>query len=111
MIWHLALPEDWQHARTTGLYTASTRGMSIAEVGYLHAARDEAQARGVQSRFYTDVPHLVHLTMNESQLTDAGFEIRYEPGVPDDPHSELFPHVYGGPIPTHLMTPTPRHAP
>ena len=38
MILHITLPEDWAAARRTGRYTASTRGASIDDVGFLHAS-------------------------------------------------------------------------
>lgn len=105
MILHLALPDDWRRALVTGTYEMSTRGLTIAEVGFLHGARDEAQAAGVRARFYADVPELVVLALDEEALRAAGFDVRYEPG---DPASELFPHVYGGPVPTHVMSPVPQ---
>ncbi|MBD4430071.1 DUF952 domain-containing protein, partial [Xanthomonas citri pv. citri] len=43
MILHITLPEDWAAARRIGRYTASTRGASIDDVGFLHASDDAAQ--------------------------------------------------------------------
>lgn len=56
MILHITLPEDWAAARESGQYAASTRGATIAEVGYLHASQDAAQVRLVGGAVYADRP-------------------------------------------------------
>lgn len=102
---HLAFEKDWNPEAET--YDRSTRGMTIEQVGFLHACTDEEQMRGVVERFYADVTEpLVVLDLDEDALAAAGFEVRFEPGNPADPSSELFPHVYGGPIPTSAISRT-----
>lgn len=105
MILHLTLPEDWAAARAAGVYTVSTRGAGIAEVGFLHASEDERQAGAVAAAFYADRPDAFLVALDEDALAAAGLEVRREPGNPADPQSELLPHVYGGPIPVALMRP------
>lgn len=92
MIFHLALVSDWDAARAAGEYAVSTRGASLADVGFVHCSTAE-QWRGVRERFYADVPveQLVLLTVDPT-----GLDVRYEPPVLGV--EELFPHVYG-PIP------------
>jgi len=88
-VFHIAERIDWETARDAGgPYEVSTRGHTLAEVGFIHASRDEDQVRAVQSAFYADLDDLVLLVV----VTD-GLDIRHEP-VGDD----VFPHVYG-PIP------------
>ncbi len=111
MIVHLALPEDWAAAQAAGFYAVSTRGASIAEVGYLHACDSLAQAAGVAAHFYADVDDLVLLDLDEAALAAHGLRVVVEPGDPADPHSERFPHVYGGPIPLDVITARPWPAP
>lgn len=94
--WHVALVADWQDALRSGRYAASTRGASLAEVGYVHGAFDH-QVAAVVERFYADLDEIVLLTIETSRL-DA--EVRVEP--PADGIDELFPHVYG-PIPVHAV--------
>lgn len=100
---HLATASDWDPQSPT--YRMSTRGVTISQVGFLHASRDRAQLDGVVGRFYGDViePLLV-LELDEDALAQHGLEVRYEPAVPSDPDSELFPHVYGGDLPTEVVT-------
>ena len=35
-IYHLALPADWGQTAERGLYTVSTRGLSLADEGFIH---------------------------------------------------------------------------
>ncbi|MEX3566151.1 GNAT family N-acetyltransferase [Micrococcus endophyticus] len=108
MILHIALPEDWAAARAAGHYTVSTRGATVDRVGFLHASEDAAQVGIVGPAVYADRPDAVVLAMDEAALEAAGLTVRRERGVPGDPHSPLFPHVYGGPVPVALITPLPR---
>jgi uncharacterized protein (DUF952 family) len=36
-IYHIALAADWTQARGVGEYTTSTRGVTLAQQGYIHA--------------------------------------------------------------------------
>jgi uncharacterized protein (DUF952 family) len=89
MVFHIAERPDWEAARDAGgPYEMSTRGQSLAEVGFIHASRDEEQVRTVQRAFYADLDDLVLLVVDTKDL-----DVREEP-VGDD----VFPHIYG-PIP------------
>lgn len=110
MILHITLPEDWAGARRTGRYTASTRGATFFEVGFLHASEDARQAAAVAAAFYADRPDAFLVALDEEALAGSGFAVRREPGDPADPASECFPHVHPGTqardhIPVPLMTP------
>lgn len=107
MLLHLALPADWENACAAGVYEVSTRDRTIAEVGFLHASWDLDQARRVAGFVYDDVPELVLLQIDQSLLREHGLTVREEPGDPNDPDSERFPHVYGGPLPVSLLTAGP----
>ncbi|QQS02148.1 MAG: DUF952 domain-containing protein [Austwickia sp.] len=102
-VYHLALSSDWDAARQRGSYPVSTRGATIEQVGYLHGSTDRRQADGVARRFYADVTEpLVLLELDEAALTTYGLVVRLEPADPTLPAGaggELFPHVYGGPVP------------
>ena len=93
VIFHLAIVTDWNAARAAGEYAVSTRGASLADVGFVHCSTAE-QWRGVRERFYADVPaaDLVLLSVDPT-----GLDVRYEPAVLGG--DELFPHVYGGDLP------------
>ena len=81
MILHITLPEDWAAARRTGRYTASTRGASIDDVGFLHASDDAAQVGMVGAAIYPDRPDAFVVGLDEDELAGAGLRVRREPGV------------------------------
>lgn len=90
LIFHIASAADWRAALGGGAYTTSTRGRTLEQEGYIHAARAE-QWRGVHARYYSDVDEpLVLLEIDTDRLRSA---VVQEPAVPGG--TELFPHVYG----------------
>ena len=95
-ILHLALRHDWTSAREAGSYELSTRGMTLAEVGFVHCST-AGQAAGVLARYYADLApeDLVLLVLDVPAVEAAGSPVRWDP-VPGEP--DPFPHVYG-PIP------------
>lgn len=94
-LYHIALPADWESAQQTGTYAMSTRGVTLAEEGFIHCSRGH-QVEATANRYYGDVDELVLLTIDEAAL-DA-------PVVDEDlfDSGERFPHVYG-PIPVSAV--------
>jgi uncharacterized protein (DUF952 family) len=93
-IFHIAERSDWEAAQAAGgPYETSTRGRTLAEVGFIHASRDETQVRAVRHAFYADLEDLVLLVIDTE-----GLDVRHEP-VGDD----VFPHIYD-PIPLDAVT-------
>jgi len=90
VIYHLALPEDWDAAQRSGTYEMSTRGAPLASVGFIHASYQH-QVEGVANEFYADVDELVLLTIDP----DAVGSSVVDESPTDDPADELFPHIYG----------------
>ena len=90
-LYHLALEDDWREARREGAYTRSTRGMSLAEVGFIHASRSQ-QVVPTWRRFYADGPALRLLRIDPERLAAAAIPVRDEPAPGS---GELFPHIYG----------------
>ena len=87
-IFHIATDADWRRTLTSGTYTTSTVGRTLAEEGFIHASRRD-QVQGVFDRYYRSAgEHLVLLTIDPTGLTDA--EVRVE-AIGDD----SYPHVYG----------------
>ena len=82
-IFHIADAATWDAARAAGEYTQSTRGQSLAEVGFIHCSYAD-QVDAVGRTFYADVttPHVV-LTIDPS-LLDAPVQV-----------DNGFPHIYG----------------
>lgn len=89
-LFHLAEAGHWEAAQRDGRYARSTRGLSLAQVGFVHLATGE-QWPGVLARYYADHEGgLVLLTLDPLRLTPP---LRWEtaPGGT----GELFPHLYG----------------
>jgi glutathione S-transferase len=125
-IYHLALTEEWQAAQRQGSYRRSTRGLSLEQVGFIHASRAD-QLAATYRRFYGDAGPVTLLTIDPQQLTAP---LRYEPapqgggdagsersaegtegraeaggegsGEGGEKGSELFPHIYG-PLPLEAV--------
>ena len=88
LIYHIAFPADWTAAQRDGEYLTSSRGLTLAEEGFIHAST-AAQLAFVANAFYADVDDLLVLVVDEDRLRP---EVRYEP-VPGLPAP--FPHIYG----------------
>jgi glutathione S-transferase len=89
VIYHAALPTDWDRAIAAGSYQVSTRGSTLAEVGFIHASYDH-QLEAVANTFYADVDELVVLVIDPDAV---GAPVVDEPVAGD-----RYPHVYG-PLP------------
>jgi uncharacterized protein (DUF952 family) len=97
-ILHLALAGDWDAALRRGRYEVSTRGVTLAQQGFVHASTP-AQLPRVAAACYADAGPLVVLVLDVDALEAAGSAVRWE--VPDD-LDEAFPHVYG-PVPVSAV--------
>src|SRR5258708_2730182 len=88
LIYHIASASDWEQARREGEYTTSTRAMSLAEQGFIHAGTAH-QVAPVANAIYGGDQDLLVLVIDSESLGPA---VRFEqvPGW-DDP----FPHIYG----------------
>jgi uncharacterized protein (DUF952 family) len=96
MIYHIALPEDWQQAQACGVYAVSTRGRTLEDEGFIHASDTAEQVEAVRHFFYDDLPELLLLTIDESALQAK--VVREIPPGGDQP----FPHIYG-PLPVSAV--------
>jgi glutathione S-transferase len=103
VIYHIAMAADWEQALKDGAYTTSTRGVSLAEQGYIHAST-ERQVAPVANSYYTDVPGLLLLVIDPGRLT-APLQYDDVPGS-DEP----FPHIYGPLNPGAVIAAVPLEA-
>jgi uncharacterized protein (DUF952 family) len=87
-IYHIASRPDWEQAKRDGQYTTSTRGVSLAEQGFIHAST-ATQVPGVAGAVYRDAPDLVLLVIEAERV---GSPIRYEAPPGED---QRYPHIYG----------------
>jgi uncharacterized protein (DUF952 family) len=88
VIYHIATAPDWAQARRDGEYTTSTRGVTLAEQGFIHASTAE-QVVPVANLFYRGLPGLLVLIIDTDRVEP---EIRYEQAPGWD---TAFPHIYG----------------
>jgi uncharacterized protein (DUF952 family) len=88
MIFHITDTATWTVSQQQGMHTGSTRGVDLAEEGYIHCSTAQ-QWPGVIERYYADAPDVLLLHVDEQRLTSP---LVYEqlPGAPD-----TFPHIYG----------------
>ncbi len=98
-IFHLATAADWAEALRSGEYTTSTLGRTLAEEGFLHAARAD-QVAGVHERYYGDVTEPLLVLTIETDLLDV-------PWREDQVGAERFPHVYGRLAPEAVVSAEP----
>ncbi len=92
---HICTREEWENARAAGEYRAD----SLAEAGFIHLSAPY-QAHLPANRLFAGRTDLVLLHLDPANL-DA--PVKWEPGVPTDPSSMRFPHLYG-PLPLAAVT-------
>ena len=95
MLVHVCAANDWHLARDRGEH----RPDSLEAVGFIHLSTPE-QVHLPANRLYAGRLDLVLLRIDPDRVTAP---IRWEPGVPTDPDSMLFPHLYG-PLPVSAVT-------
>lgn len=91
---HLCSADYWSSAAASG----ELRPASLAGVGFVHLSTPE-QVHLPANRLYRDRDDLVLLRIDPARLNAP---LRWEPGIPTDPHSMLFPHLYG-PLPVDAV--------
>lgn len=92
---HICTLAEWLSARPAGEY----RPPSLAEVGFIHLSAPN-QVHLPANRLFAGRRDLVLLRIDPSRL---GSPVKWEPGVPADPESMVFPHLYG-PLPVGAVT-------
>ena len=90
-LYHLALPEEWAEAQSQGEYRRSSRGLSLEQVGFIHASYAH-QLAFTHRLYYADLPRVLLLTIAPQRLAAAGVVVQAEPAAGGQ---ELFPHLYG----------------
>ena len=88
-IFHIAEASEWTAAQEGGAYTRSTRGQSLAEVGFIHCSQPH-QVRTVLDAVYANVDHELVLLVVETERLTSRWQLDDVPGSPDP-----FPHIYG----------------
>lgn len=86
---HICSRDDWESARGSGAVTPP----SLETEGFVHLSTPDQVHLPANRLFAGRTDLLLHV--DPARLTDP---VRYEPGVPGDPESMRFPHLYG-PLP------------
>jgi uncharacterized protein (DUF952 family) len=84
---HLCPTDDWSAAESSG----ELRPESLTSAGFIHLSTPE-QVHLPANRLFLGREDLVLLHIDTSRLDSP---IRWELGLPTDPASMLFPHLYG----------------
>ncbi|MGW4246075.1 DUF952 domain-containing protein [Nocardia sp. NPDC004722] len=84
---HICSRDEWESARAAGEY----RTPDLGETGFIHLSAPY-QAHLPANRIFAGRTDLVLLHLDPARLTAP---VKWEPGVPTDPDSMLFPHLYG----------------
>jgi uncharacterized protein (DUF952 family) len=92
---HLCTTEEWALAQDAG----ERRPPSLDSDGFVHLSAPE-QVHLPANRLFAGRTDLVLLRLDPDLL---GAPVRWEPGVPTDPASMTFPHLYG-PLPVAAVT-------
>ncbi|WP_330256727.1 DUF952 domain-containing protein [Nocardia sp. NBC_00565] len=92
---HICTLAEWLTARQSGEY----RPESFAEIGFIHLSTPQ-QAHLPANRLFAGRRDMVLLRIDPARV---GAPVKWEPGVPTDPESMLFPHLYG-PLPVGAVT-------
>ncbi len=96
MLFHITERLTWLDAEQAGEYRMSTRGVTLAEEGFIHCSLPH-QLRGVAEMLYADADDLVVLVIDGDKLA---VPVRFEPPAPG---ADEFPHIYG-PLPATAVT-------
>lgn len=87
---HICTRDEWDETRRTG----ERRPESLDSQGFVHLSAPY-QVHLPANRLFAGRTDLMLLRLDPDALAAP---VRWEPGVPTDPESMLFPHLYG-PIP------------
>jgi uncharacterized protein (DUF952 family) len=88
-MFHLTTAAEWAHAKAAGEYIGSTRGQTLAEVGYMHCSYVH-QVLPVASAIYGDCADPLVLLEIDPELVGSPIRVENVEGG-----SEAFPHIYG----------------
>lgn len=99
---HLCGRSDWDDAQVGGQLCPA----SLAEVGFVHLSAPY-QVHLPANRLFAGRTDLVLLKIDPSRLAAP---LRWEPGVPTDPESMVFPHLYG-PLPVEAVVEVTTYTP
>ena len=84
IIYHLAGRSEWEGSTSVGEYRAE----SLAQEGFLHCSRDEAQLLAVANRLFAGRTDLLVLDVETERIHAS---VKHEASR----SGEIYPHIYG----------------
>ena len=93
-IFHVTTAGEWAAAREAGMYTLSTRDVTLAQEGYIHCAFRE-QVDGVRQRWYSDLADIVVLVIETDRLTSPWKAEQLADSSWSSFSEGPYPHIYG----------------
>jgi uncharacterized protein (DUF952 family) len=95
---HLTTKQAWEDALKVGVYSLSTKGKTLEEVGFIHGSFADQVEEVAGFVFAGSTEELVLLHLNIDTLALHGIEVRVE----EASNGRSYPHVYGA-IPCELV--------
>ena len=95
---HLTTRQAWDDALEVGLYSLSTKGKTLEQVGFIHGSFPDQVEEVAGFVFAGSTEELVLLHLDIEKLEAAGLEVRIEDGG----NGKQYPHIYGA-IPCELV--------
>lgn len=92
---HICSADEWEAAQAAG----EVRPDSFDSIGFVHLSSAD-QVHLPANRLFAGHTNLLLLVLDPARL---GAPLEWEPGVPGDPESMLFPHLYG-PLPVSAVS-------
>ena len=90
-IYHLTTRAEWQDAQAVGMYTHSTRGKSLDDVGFIHCSLSHQLAEVAEFVYADCDDELVVLVLDLPTLEVSDLTVRFEDGG----NGKQYPHIYG----------------
>ena len=95
---HLTTKQAWEDALIVGIYSLSTKGKTLEEVGFIHGSFPDQLEEVAGFVFAGSIEELVVLHLDIDKLKTSRLVVRIEDGG----NGKMFPHIYGA-IPCKLV--------
>lgn len=95
---HLTTKQAWEDALKVGIYSLSTKGKTLEQVGFIHGSFADQVDEVAGFVFGGSTEDLVLLYLDMDKLASNGIEVRVE----EASNGKSYPHIYGV-IPCELV--------
>ena len=95
---HLTTKQAWEDALKVGIYSLSTKGKTLEEIGFIHGSFVDQVEEVAGFVFAGSTEELVVLHLATDRLASHGIEVRVE----EASNGKSYPHIYGA-IPCELV--------